>query len=59
MLRKAVQIIEETGAEIMNVGMAPQKTRKKVYFFRLNPCDTSLIKDALEEEGFKVVAAMD
>ena len=60
MLRKAVQIIEENGGEIMNVGMTPyQKTRKKVYFFRLNPCDTGLIKDALEEEGFRVVAAMD
>ena len=60
MLRKAVQIIEENGGEIVNVGMTPyQKTRKKVYFFRLNPCDTGLIKDALEEEGFKVVAAMD
>ena len=60
MLRKAVQLIEENGGEIVNVGMTPyQKTRKKVYFFRLNPCDTGLIKDALEEEGFRVVAAMD
>ena len=60
MLRKAVQLIEENGGEIVNVGMTPyQKTRKKVYFFRLNPCDTGLIRDALEEEGFKVVAAMD
>jgi acetoin utilization protein AcuB len=60
MLRKAVQIIEENGGEIVNVGMTPyQKTRKKVYFFRLNPCDTGLIKDSLEEEGFRVVAAMD
>ena len=60
MLRKAVQIIEENGGEIVNVGMTPyQKTRKKVYFFRLNQCDTGLIKDALEEVGFRVVAAMD
>ncbi len=59
MLRKAVQIIEENGGQIVNVGMTPQKTRKKVYFFRLNPCDTSRIRDALEEEGFRVVAAMD
>jgi acetoin utilization protein AcuB len=59
MLRKAVQIIEENGGEIVNVGMTPQKTRKKVYSFRLNPFDTGLLRDALEEEGFKVVAAMD
>jgi acetoin utilization protein AcuB len=59
-LRKAVQIIEENGGEIVNVGMTPyQKTRKKVYFFRLNQCDTGLIKDALEAEGFRVAAAMD
>ncbi len=59
MLRKAVQIIEENGGEIVNVGMTPQKTRRKVYYFRLNACDTGLIKDALEEEGFRVAAAMD
>jgi hypothetical protein len=41
------------------VGMTPQKSRRKVYFFRLNPCQTGLIKDALEAEGFRVVAAMD
>jgi acetoin utilization protein AcuB len=58
-LRKAVQIIEENGGEIVNVGMTPQKSRRKVYFFRLTPCRTGLIKDALEAEGFKVVAAMD
>jgi acetoin utilization protein AcuB len=58
-LRKAVQIIEENGGEIVNVGMTPQKSRRKVYFFRLNPCQTGLIKDALEAEGFRVVAAMD
>jgi acetoin utilization protein AcuB len=28
MLRKAVQIIEENGGEIVNVGITPQKTRK-------------------------------
>ncbi len=60
MLRKAVQLIEENGGEIVNVGMTPyQKTRKKVYSFRLNPFDTGLLRDALEEEGFRVVAAMD
>jgi len=59
MLRKAVQIIEENGGQIVNVGMTPQKTRKKIYLFRLNPCNTGFIREALEEEGFKVVTAMD
>jgi acetoin utilization protein AcuB len=58
-MRKALQIIGENGGEIINVGMTPQKTRKKTYSFRLTPCRTDVIKRALETEGFKVVAAMD
>jgi acetoin utilization protein AcuB len=58
-MRKVLQIIEENGGEIINVGMTPQKTKKKIYSFRLTPCRTDVIKRALETEGFKVVAAMD
>jgi acetoin utilization protein AcuB len=58
-MRKVLQIIGENGGEIINVGMRPQKTRKKTYSFRLTPCRTDVIKRALETEGFKVVAAMD
>ncbi len=58
-MRKVLQIIEENGGEIINVGMTPQKTRKKTYSFRLTPCKTDVIKRALETEGLKVVAAMD
>jgi len=57
--RKVLQILEDSGAEIINVGMAPQRTRKKTYSFRLSPCKTDVIKKALEKEGFKVVSAMD
>jgi acetoin utilization protein AcuB len=58
-MRKVLQIIEENGGEIINVGITPQKTKKKIYSFRLTPCRTDVIKRALETEGFKVVAAMD
>jgi acetoin utilization protein AcuB len=58
-MRKVLQIIEENGGEIINVGMTPQKARKKTYSFRLTPCKTDVIKRALETEGLKVVAAMD
>ena len=57
--RKVLQILEENGASIMNVGMTPQRTKKKTYSFRLSPCKTDVIKKALEREGFRVVAAMD
>jgi acetoin utilization protein AcuB len=57
--KKALQLIEENGGEIINVGMAPQRGKKKIYSFRLSPCGTDLIKQALEEEEFRVVAAMD
>jgi acetoin utilization protein AcuB len=57
--RKVLQILEENGAEIMNVGMTPQRSRKKTYSFRLAPCKTDVIRKALEKEGLKVVAAMD
>jgi acetoin utilization protein AcuB len=52
-------VLEENGVSIINVGMTPQRTKKKTYSFRLSPCKTDVIKKALEREGFKVVAAMD
>jgi acetoin utilization protein AcuB len=57
--RKVLQILEENGASIINVGMTPQRAKKKTYSFRLSPSNTEVIKKALEREGFKVVAAMD
>ncbi len=59
LFKKALQIIEENGGEIINVGVSPQKGKRKTYAFRLSPCNTDLIRQALEEEQFKVVAAMD
>jgi acetoin utilization protein AcuB len=57
--KKALQVIEDSGGDVINVGMTMPRARKRTYFFRLAPCDTAVIKKALEKEGYKVVSAMD
>jgi acetoin utilization protein AcuB len=58
-LKKALQIIHDNGGEIINVGLAAQHGPKKTYYFRLAPCRTDVIKNALEHAGFQVLTAMD
>ena len=57
--KKALQIINETGADIINVGRTAQQTGRQIYFFRLGACDTGAIKMTLEKEGYEVLEAMD
>ena len=57
--KKAVQIINDSGGDIINVGMTTQENSKKTYYFRLSSCDTKPIKSALEKAGIVVQAAMD
>ena len=57
--QKVLQIINENGGEIISVGMTAQEASKRVYYFRLFPCDTGIIKIALEKEGFEVLHATD
>ena len=57
--KKALQTIHDHGGDIINVGLTAQRTKKRIYFFRLSPCKTASIRDALEKEGFEVVDAMD
>jgi len=57
-MKKALQIIHDNGGDIINVGMAAEQTRKRTYYFRLSPCEIDIIKNALEKEGFEVVAAL-
>jgi acetoin utilization protein AcuB len=59
LFRKALQIIQDNGGDIINVGMTGQKTGKRIYYFRLSACRTDILKGALEKEGFEVVDAMD
>lgn len=58
-LNKAIQIIHDQGGDIINVGMTAQRTAKRTYYFRLSPCDTAPIKQALEDCGFAVQAVLD
>jgi acetoin utilization protein AcuB len=57
--RQVLQIISDNGGDIINVGMPSQQASERVYYFRLAPCNTKGIKEALEKEGFKVLAALD
>jgi len=58
LFRKALQIITESGGEIINVGLPGRQAGERIFYFRLSPCDTEMIKSALETEGFEVVAAI-
>jgi acetoin utilization protein AcuB len=58
-LRQALQIINDKGGDIINVGMTAQQTGKRIYYFRLAACKTAGIKKALIEQGYEVLAAMD
>ncbi len=57
--KKALQIINDMGADIINVGRTAQQTGQQIYYFRLAACKTGAIKNALEKEGYEVLAAMD
>ncbi len=57
--RNALQIINDNGGDIINVGMTAQQTSKRIYYFRLSACKTDIIKKALEGSGFEVPDAMD
>ncbi len=57
--KKALQIIHDSGGDIINVGVKPQMKSDRTYYFRLTPCKTAGIKAVLEGEGYEVVAAMD
>lgn len=57
-LNRAMEIIHDHGGDIINVAMTAQATRNRTYYFRLNPCNTAPIQQALEGAGFVVQAVM-
>jgi len=59
LFRKVLQIINDNGGDIINVGITAHQTSKRIYFFRLSACKTDIIKKALEDSGFEVPDAMD
>jgi acetoin utilization protein AcuB len=52
------KIVRDTGGEIISVGMSSSQEGRpdKVYFFRLEPCATQPIQEALELAGYSVIA---
>lgn len=56
---KALGIIQKCRGDIINIGMTAQESPKRVYYFRLTTCNTQIIKDNLEKNGFKIVDIMD
>jgi acetoin utilization protein AcuB len=57
--QKALAIINDFGGDIISVVMTAKEDGKRSYYFRLTSCKTAVIKDALEQEGFEVLEAMD
>lgn len=57
--KQALQTINDTGGDIISVGMTAQQASRRIYYFRLSPCNIRTIKEALEKEGFEVLATMD
>ncbi len=57
--KEALQVINDCGADIINVGITAQQSGKRICFFRLAACKTDVIKKALEATGFEVLHAMD
>ena len=58
-LKKALQIVNDKGADIINVGTTADQTGQRVYYFRLAACKTADIRKALEKQGYEVLAALD
>ena len=53
------KIIKDCGSEIINVAMDSSESKKKVYYFRLESCDTDPVVQALEKAGHKILSVMD
>jgi acetoin utilization protein AcuB len=58
-LRQALELIETSGGEVINVGMADLQTTGRMYYFRLKECKTAGICKTLEKNGFEVISATD
>jgi acetoin utilization protein AcuB len=56
-LKEALQIINDGGGDIINVGITAHQTGKRIYYFRLAACKTDSIKKSLEAKGFTVTYA--
>jgi acetoin utilization protein AcuB len=58
-LQQALKLIEQSGGQVINVGMTSLQDTKHVYYVRLASCKTGRIKQALQKHGYEVLYAMD
>ncbi|MGW8187593.1 MAG: CBS and ACT domain-containing protein [Desulfobacterales bacterium] len=58
-LKEALQVIHDSGGDIINVGITAHQTGSRVYYFRLAPCKTGSIRKNLEAKGFTITYATD
>jgi len=56
---KALQVISDSGGEVINVGMATLESTGRIHYFRLTECKTAGICKALKKNGFEVISATD
>ncbi len=54
-LNKALRIIDDQGAEVINVAMTIEDEQRRIYHVRLAPCDTGPITAALKKAGFELL----
>ena len=50
------RIIREHDGQIISVGILSQESPERIYSFRIEKCDTEPLRQALEEQGYKVVS---
>lgn len=55
-LRGAMDILRDNDAEPISVALLPAKDERKVYCFRLKPCDRAAIEAQLTAAGHRVLA---
>ena len=51
------RIIRDHNGEIISVGILRQDSAERIYSFRIEKCDTEPLRQALEEQGHKVVSS--
>ena len=58
-LRKVLQIIQESGADIISIGHTPLSKTRRICHFRIRSCKAACIGEKLQTGGFEILAAMD
>ena len=54
-----LRLIRRAGGKVISLGIDAHKSKKKIYYVRLEKGDLSPIVEALENKGYKVVSILD